>query len=75
MNGKTYLRAMGIVVLALLLLAPAARAASWLSVLRWSSPRESLAEEAGGLLALWHRLTVIFAADDGDNRGTIDPNG
>ena len=71
MTGKRYLRGLGIVVLASLLSAPAAQAASWWSALGWTR-----IEESDGLRALWQRLTVILQADDdGDNRGTIDPNG
>ena len=73
MTGKTCRRGMGIVVLASLLVAPAAQAASWWSTLGWEAPRASRIERDGGLRALWQRLTAIFQADD--NRGTIDPNG
>jgi hypothetical protein len=61
MTGKTCLRGMSIVILA--------------SLLFWDSPRGSRLEGDGWLHALWHRFAVIFQADDGDNRGTIDPNG
>jgi hypothetical protein len=61
MTGKWYLQGLGIVVLA--------------SLLSWDSPRGSRIGEDGGLCALWQRFSVIFQADDGDNRGTIDPNG
>jgi hypothetical protein len=70
MTGKRCLRDLGVVVFASLLSAPAAQAASWWSLSSWSR-----VEEGDSLGDLWQRITGIFQTDDGDNRGTIDPNG
>jgi hypothetical protein len=71
MVGRRIRQGLGAIVLASVLLAPAAQAVSWLD-LDGKPPR---VERADGLLrTLWRQLVGIFEMD-GDNRGTIDPNG